>query len=33
MFTSQIGDYRRCILWKEEAIIGLKNAVRRKGSS
>jgi hypothetical protein len=30
MFTSQIGDCRRCNPWKEEATIGLKNAVRRK---
>ncbi len=30
MFTISNNDKGRCMLWKEEAIIGLKNAVKLK---
>jgi hypothetical protein len=31
MFTISNSDQRRCNPWKEEAIIGLKNAAKQKG--
>jgi hypothetical protein len=31
MFTISHNCQRRCVPWKEEAIIGLKNAAKQKG--